>query len=202
MTSMTLPSFRAANASPITRELWIGGDLDIFRPDVADAQLTELVEAGLTHIIDVRMEWDDSTWVTAAAPHVDYFHHGIDDAGQRIPDDWFDEGVAYAFEAFRDSKAVVLTHCHMGINRGPSMGFAILLAMGWEPIEALDAIRDARPIAFIGYADDALDWWLRRDGAGRQERRAGAVAIRRWRDKNEMDVVNVIRKIRTVEAGF
>jgi dual specificity phosphatase 3 len=202
MTSLTLPSFQTANVSPITEQLWIGGDFDIFRPDVAEAQLAELVAAGLTHIIDVRMEWDDSTWVTSIAPHVDYFHHGIDDAGQRIPDDWFDEALAYAFEAFKDPKSVVLTHCHMGINRGPSLGFAILLGLGWEPIAALDAIRAARPIAYIAYADDALDWWLRREGAALRQRRQGAAAILRWRERNEMDVVNVIRKIRTAEAGL
>ena len=52
----------------------------------------------------------------------------------------------------------MLAHCHMGINRGPSMGFAILLALGWDAEEALDAIHAARPIAFIAYAEDALRW--------------------------------------------
>jgi integrase len=27
--------------------------------------------------------------------------------------------------------------CHMGINRGPSMAFAILVDEGWRPVEAL-----------------------------------------------------------------
>ncbi|MCV9993567.1 hypothetical protein OIU93_04550 [Paeniglutamicibacter sp. ZC-3] len=44
----------------------------------------------------------------------------------------------------------------MGINRGPSMGFAILLDRGHSPIEAFDMIRAARPQAFIAYAQDAL----------------------------------------------
>jgi hypothetical protein len=70
---------------------------------------------------------------------------------------WFDEGVAFAREAI-ESDGVVLAHCHMGINRGPSMGFAILLALGWDAREALDAIHAARPIAFVAYAEDALRW--------------------------------------------
>ncbi len=52
----------------------------------------------------------------------------------------------------------MLVHCHMGINRGPSMAYACLLVLGWDPIEAMTAIRTARPIAAIGYAEDALDW--------------------------------------------
>ena len=44
----------------------------------------------------------------------------------------------------------------MGINRGPSLGFAILLHWGWDPNEAITAIRDARPIANVWYAVDAL----------------------------------------------
>jgi hypothetical protein len=50
----------------------------------------------------------------------------------------------------------------MGINRGPTMAFAILLATGLDPITALNAIRRARPMAVVHYADDALDWWHRR----------------------------------------
>lgn len=41
------------------------------------------------------------------------------------------------------------------------------LWIGWDPIEAQDAIRRARPIACVAYAEDALDWWLRAAGASR-----------------------------------
>jgi hypothetical protein len=41
------------------------------------------------------------------------------------------------------------------------MVFRILLELGWDPIEALDAIREARPIADIGYATDALNHYHR-----------------------------------------
>ena len=49
----------------------------------------------------------------------------------------------------------------MGINRGPTMAYRILLEYGADPIEALDIIREARPIADIGYAADALDHYHR-----------------------------------------
>jgi protein-tyrosine phosphatase len=81
-----------------------------------------------------------------------------------MPDEWFDAGVAFALDALKDPDAQVLAHCHMGINRGPSMAYAILLATGMEPVAALTAIRQARPIAAIAYDGDALDWWHRADG--------------------------------------
>jgi protein-tyrosine phosphatase len=60
--------------------------------------------------------------------------------------------------------AVALTHCQMGINRGPSLGFAVLLAQGWDPAEAIAAIRAARPCANVWYAADALTWYQQRTG--------------------------------------
>ena len=90
----------------------------------------------------------------------------------------------------------------MGINRGPSMGFAVMLAQGWDPIEALDRIRERRPIAYVGYAEDALDWWLRKNGARlASELAMGRRRIRQRRRDNFLDVAAVIRKIRIREGA-
>lgn len=195
----TLPRLRIADASPVTAELWIGGDLEIFDADLALEQLHELDAAGLTDIVDLRLEWDDSEWVTMAKPHIQYCWLGVDDAGQRMPDRWFHDGVEYVLARLHDRDRRVLVHCHMGINRGPSMGYAILLALGWDPIAALDAIRAARPIAYIAYAEDALDWWLRSSGATATARRDAAASLAAWRRGNHLDVGSVIRAIRREE---
>ena len=89
----------------------------------------------------------------------------------------------------------------MGINRGPSLGYATMLALGWDPIEALDRIRQCRPIAYVGYAEDALDWWFRKNEATDAERSDGLRRIRRWRSENHLDVANVIRRIRLKEGA-
>lgn len=81
------------------------------------------------------------------------------------------------------------------------MGFAIMLALGWSPAAALDRIRGRRPIAHVGYAEDAVDWWLRRSGATTRERTAGALQVQRWTRANHMDVADVIRKIRSQESS-
>lgn len=189
-----------ANASRVSDQLWIGGDLEINDAELAAIQLDELDSIGITYIVDCRMEWNDEDWVTVAKPHLHYRWLGVDDAGQRMPDAWFDVGTEYVLTQL-NLGGTVLVHCHMGINRGPSMGFAAMLALGWDPIAALDLIRQARPIAYVGYAEDALDWWLRKNGVGEIQRRASRTRLRQWRNDNHLDVANVIRKIRLKEGA-
>lgn len=193
-----LPVAHVANVSFITPTLAIGGDLDPWG-ERGPAQLAELVSLGLTHIADVRIEWSDEELVAELAPSVAYLHHGIDDAGQQVPYRWFEEGVQWITAGLKGG-GVVLAHCHMGINRGPSLGYATLLGLGWDPIEALDTIRWARPIAAIGYAEDALAWHLERTGSSPCEWRVQRRRLSAWRSENELDVTTIIRKLRHTGA--
>jgi hypothetical protein len=193
-----LLSFEHANASFVTPYLAIGGDLDTTAEDVAVSQLGELGDAGITHVIDVRVEWNDEEWVRERRADLEYLHLGIDDAGQQVPDEWFDEGVRFALEAV-EAGGVVLAHCHMGINRGPSMGFAVLLAVGWDLVEALEAIHAARPIAFIAYAEDALRW---HHGAGSSQLAEDVRRLEQWREDNGLSLQDVLRLARQQDQMF
>jgi len=193
-----LLSFEHANASFVTPYLAIGGDLDTTTEDVAVGQLGELGDAGITHVIDVRVEWNDEEWVRKRRADLEYLHLGIDDAGQQVPDEWFDEGVRFALEAV-EAGGVVLSHCHMGINRGPSMGLAVLLALGWDPVEALEAIHAARPIAFIAYAEDALRW---HHGAGAPQLEEDLRRLEQWREDNDLSLQDVLRLAREQDEMF
>jgi dual specificity phosphatase 3 len=154
------------------------------------------VTVGVTDIVDLRLEWNDAAWVAEQMPQLRYQHLGVDDAGQRMPDAWFDTGTDLILSRLQDREARVLVHCHMGVNRGPSMGFAVLLAQGWDPLDALDTIREAREVAYIGYAEDALDWWLRRNGETRDVRRDWQRRLAVWRSHHDLEMYEVIRKIR------
>lgn len=202
MNGLTLPRLQLANAHFVTGQLAVGGDL---APRVLRAlkQLAELTGAGVTHIVDVRIEHSDEDLVVAYAAEcgyeIGYLHHGVDDRGQRIPAEWFETGVHFALRAIT-AGGIVLTHCHMGINRGPSLGFAVLLAQGWDPVDALSAIRGARSIAYIDYADDALAWHHERSGSTAEALRVDLGRVAGWRRENHLDVGAVIRGIRMKES--
>ncbi len=191
----TPPQLATADAVFVTRHLLVGGDLDTADEEHASEQLRELLDAGVTHVVDARIEWSDEQWVAERAPEVGYLQHGMDDAGQRVPGEWFDTAVDWSVAAI-DAGGTVLTHCHMGVNRGPSLGFAVLLAQGWDPIEALDAIRTARPIAWVAYAEDALRWSHERNGTSEREREGDLLRLERWRAQNQLDLAEVIRQKR------
>ena len=196
MDHQTPPTLTTADAAFVTPDLLVGGDLDTRDTELAGRQLGELVEVGVTHVVDARVEWSDKRWVAETAPGIAYLHHGMDDAGQQVPGVWFDVGVGWALEAL-DQGGTVLTHCHMGINRGPSLGFAVLLAQGWDAIEALEAIRFARPIAWVAYAEDALRWHHEDKRTGHRALAHDRRRLRRWRRDNELDLTAGIRLKRT-----
>ncbi len=189
-----------ANAHVVTDQLLVGGDFDSFDRERAADQVQELVALGLTHVLDVRLEWDDSALLAELAPGVGYRHDGIDDAGQRVPGEWFEELTDWAADALADPDARLLVHCHMGVNRGPSAAFAVLLRLGWDPFEALDAIRAARPIAYIAYAEDALAWHHDRHAASEDARARDRALLEAWRNDHGLDMHAVIRRIRTDEG--
>ena len=198
----TLPAARFANLHFVTPRLAIGGDVAAHDEELAVQQLEEILVLGITHIVDVRIEWSDADVFAILAPEIRYLHHGMDDAGQVVPAAWFEHAVAWVEAAWAsDPDAVVLTHCHMGINRGPSLGFAVLLALGWDPIEAIAAIRQARPQANVWYATDALAWHHQRIGADPAHAVAQQTELAAWRKANPLDVVRLIRKVREIESG-
>jgi dual specificity phosphatase 3 len=147
-----------ADVSRVTDRVWTGADRG---GQSMIGYLAQLESVGITHVIDCRPEGTRDQR-TAQTTRVEYLLNGQPDNGQRMPDQWFDTGVDYALAALADPDAQVLVHCHEGINRGPSMALAVLLAQGMDAGTALAAIRTARPIAEISYARDAISWWQRR----------------------------------------
>ena len=64
----TPPRLATADAVFVTGHLLVGGDLDTPDDEHASAQLRELLEAGVTHVVDARIEWSDEQWVAERAP--------------------------------------------------------------------------------------------------------------------------------------
>ena len=130
----------------VTARLATGGALG-GPPDV-DA----LAAMGVTHVIDCRAEFDDGALL---AQRFHYLHDPTADDGQTKPPSWFQPGIAFALQALGQPGNRVYAHCAMGVNRGPSMCYAIMRSFGWVTADALAMIKSARPQAQVRYAGDA-----------------------------------------------
>lgn len=179
--------------------LAVSGDLATeVGTDVALDQLRSWQEAGITHIVDVRGEWQDIDFVNRHAPEITYTWLGTHDDGGAQSDTWWEAGLAAA-ERARAALGRVVVHCHMGVNRAPSLAYRILLADGIDPIEAFDRIRAARPIAAVLYAPSALDHHHRTIGTDETERIESIRRLRAHMISTDVDTMWVISRIR--EAG-
>ena len=83
----------------------------------------------------------------------------------------------------------------MGVNRGPSALYAIMIATGWNHLDALRAIRDSRPIAGIIYAPDAVNWFGSNTGLSTAEINSNVSDVRSWLSRNHLDIGYIIRSI-------
>jgi protein-tyrosine phosphatase len=64
-------------------------------------------------------------------------------------------GVKAALPVFENGGKVYV-HCQAGVHRGVAMGAAILIAQGYDPVEAMELIKEKRPEA------DPDAWYIRR----------------------------------------
>lgn len=170
----------AANAHWLTDRLAVGGELNMFDEDLAADQLADIIEAGITHVVDLRAErrgmpqWPEHAGLVVRSA-------GVEDDGAPRSGEWFDAFVPWVVDVLAQPETKVLVHCAMGSNRGPSGAFAVLLMLGWEPGAALDLIQSQRPYAQIRYAEDACLWAHDRTRAGNARRSNDYSVISRWR---------------------
>jgi dual specificity phosphatase 3 len=151
-----------ADAHFVADRLAVGAALGARSPEATGEQLDAWRSAGITHVVDCRAGRSDADVLATRAPEIHHLHVGIHDDGRLQPDWFFDDGVGFVLDALADPGARVLVHCRMGINRAPSLAYAVLLARGADPVDGLSQIRNGRPVARIAYAYDALTWHRRR----------------------------------------
>jgi protein-tyrosine phosphatase len=113
----------------------------------ADAQ--ELVQMGVTHVVDLRQELDDAPYFAGTA--VAYLWNPTPDDGQPKPDSWWKTSLDFCLPALTQPHAKVYAHCAAGVNRGPSTAYAVLRAEGFGPLLAERLIRQVRPQVRLAY---------------------------------------------------
>ena len=133
-----------------------------------EENMIEVVRAGVTHIIDMQIEFDDTR---LAQPYgIQVLWNPTDDDFRPKPPELFQRGVDFALKALDDAESRVLIHCAAGVHRAPMMTLAVLRAMGLSLYDSMDIIQSRRPAAdFAGvYVDSVEDFMRSYDAAGQQ----------------------------------
>lgn len=112
-----------------------------------------LVTAGVTHVVNGARELWDEDEVFDRLP-IEYLYLPTADDNTWKSPDWFRGAIDFALPAI-EAGGVVYLHCLEGINRGPSLAYAVLREQGLSIHEAHEAISKARPRAKMAYALDA-----------------------------------------------
>jgi protein-tyrosine phosphatase len=111
--------------------------------------MAAVARAGITHILDMQIEFDDTQ---LAMPHaIKVLWNPIDDDFQAKPPEVFQRGVEFALAALEDGDSKLFVHCAAGVHRAPMMALAILCQLGWSLSDALDLIEIKRPV--VDFAD-------------------------------------------------
>jgi protein-tyrosine phosphatase len=104
--------------------------------------MAEIAEAGITHMIDMQLEFDDTP---LAEPYgIVVLWNPTDDDFTPKPAELFRRGVDFAQEALRDGDAKLFIHCAAGVHRAPMMTLALLGATGWKLKDAMRLIEEKR----------------------------------------------------------
>ena len=122
----------------VTDRIAVGGGI------WTDEKMVEVAQAGITHIIDMQLEWDDTR---LAEPYgVRVLWNPTDDDFRPKPPELFQRGVEFALTALDDAESRVFIHCAAGVHRAPMMTLAVLRALGFRLQDAMDMIQARRRV--------------------------------------------------------
>ena len=127
----------------VTERIAVGGGI------WTDDQMAELAGNGITHIVDMQIEFDDTE---IAAPYgVQVLWNPTDDDFQPKDPDLFRRGVEFAVTALGKPQTKLYIHCAAGVHRAPMMALAVLRALGYSLEEATNLIETRRHV--VDFAD-------------------------------------------------
>ncbi len=127
----------------VTDRMALGGGIWV------EEKMIEVVRAGVTHIIDMQLEWDDTK---LAQPYgVKVLWNPTDDDFRPKPAALLQRGVDFALRALEDPDAKLFIHCAAGVHRAPMMTLAVLRASGWSLDDAVELIEGRRNV--VDFAD-------------------------------------------------
>ncbi|MBO0911318.1 MAG: dual specificity protein phosphatase family protein [Acidobacteria bacterium] len=111
--------------------------------------MAELDRMGVTHIIDMQIEFDDTR---LAEPHgIQVLWNPTDDDFHPKPPELFERGVEFAREALDGEDSKLYIHCAAGVHRAPMMTLGVLCSIGWDMDTAVKTMVSRRPV--VDFAD-------------------------------------------------
>ena len=110
-----------------------------------EKNMAEVARMGITHIIDMQIEFDDTP--LAERHGIEVLWNAIDDDFQPKPPEIFKLGVEFAQEALEQDGTKLYIHCAAGVHRAPMMALAVMCAQGWDLHEAVSTVEKKRPVA-------------------------------------------------------
>jgi len=128
---------------------WVTGRIAVGGGIWTAENMAEIARAGVTHILDMQIEFDDTP--LAAAHGITVLWNPIDDDFQPKSPDVFERGVDFALEALDEEGSKLFVHCAAGVHRAPMMTLAILCSLNWDLADALQLIETRRPV--VDFAD-------------------------------------------------
>jgi protein-tyrosine phosphatase len=123
---------------------WVTGRIAVGGGIWNSANMAELARSGVTHIIDMQIEFDDTQ---LAEPYgIQVLWNPVDDDFQPKSEKVFWRGVAFAQAALDEPETKLLIHCAAGVHRAPMMALALLCSLSWNLEQAMELIQTRRPV--------------------------------------------------------
>lgn len=128
---------------------WVTGRIAVGGGIWNAENMAAVARAGITHIIDMQIEFDDTA---LAEPHgIQVLWNAIDDDFQPKSPKVFQRGVEFALRALDQPGTKLYIHCAAGVHRAPMMALAVLCSLSWKLGDAMRLIESRRPV--VDFAD-------------------------------------------------
>jgi hypothetical protein len=154
----------------VTDRIAVGGGIWV------DERMAEVAQAGVTHVIDMQIEFDDTPLGKRAG--VEVLWNPVDDDFQLKGREVFERGVNFALRALEDPEAKLFVHCAAGVHRAPMMALAVLCATGYPLEQAKHLIQTKRYVVdfaevYVRSVEHFLKGYAGGDGSKTMSRKDG-----------------------------
>jgi protein-tyrosine phosphatase len=146
----------------ITPQLALGGGI------WNDEKMSKLAQMGVTHIINMQIEFDDRP---LAEPYgISVLWNPTDDDFQPKSPDLLRHGVEFALDALQGYGSKLFIHCAAGVHRAPMMTLAVMGVVGYRLEEARGIIQNLRPVVdwapvYVASVEEFIDDYTRATAA-------------------------------------